>query len=331
MPTRQLNDKIYTGLRSQIEKRFKDDTREAVVTYIEDILKKKRSLDASQRLHIEERLLDEIFGFGPLGPLLRRPDVANVYVEGANCVLVEKILTGGKLRIEKTQTRFENDDHLLDVIGRFLQPLGLSLSEETPFVSGRLPNGSKIFASTKPASLDGPTLSLVCQELRSIDAIPGWTLTYPQKTEKPTVSCNDGNLTLTNETQTSSWMGLWQQFPARAFRGKTLTFTGQINIPASATVATDSGASNIYISAGSRGNKLCAYVRAQLEEKDSRGWQVFHISLTVPPSAIWLSIGLSAIGISELHWQNLDLLIDGRSIGRLTRYRKPRNLNLLLT
>src|SRR5690554_7724343 len=99
--------------------------------------------------------LDEIIGFGPLEPLLDDPQVNDILVNGPNSIFVE---VAGVL--QKAQTRFIDDDHVMRIIRRVLAPLGRRLDESSPMVDARLPDGSRVNAIIPPIALDGPSISI---------------------------------------------------------------------------------------------------------------------------------------------------------------------------
>ncbi|MBC7186079.1 MAG: CpaF family protein, partial [Calditrichaeota bacterium] len=106
-----------------------------------------------------ERLLAEIqhetFGLGPLEPLLADPTVSDILVNGHKQVYVERF---GKL--ERTDTVFKDDDHLLHIIDRIVSQVGRRVDESSPMVDARLPDGSRVNAVIPPLAIDGPALSI---------------------------------------------------------------------------------------------------------------------------------------------------------------------------
>ncbi len=102
-----------------------------------------------------QEVLDEVFGFGPLGPLLRDPSVQRLCVNGPNNVYAER-----QGKFQKTDVFFENARHLRQTIDKIIQPLGLQLDKNCPSVTAHLPNGSPVEATIPPVSIDGATLSI---------------------------------------------------------------------------------------------------------------------------------------------------------------------------
>ncbi len=105
-----------------------------------------------------QSVLDEVFGFGPLSPILRDPAVGDVYVHNASSIYVER---DGKF-IETTET-FESDQHLRQVIDRILHHQGMRLDSDSRVVSCTLPNGSWVITGGRPETHDSPFLMLRCK------------------------------------------------------------------------------------------------------------------------------------------------------------------------
>ena len=98
---------------------------------------------------------DEITGFGPIQSLLADPEISEIMVCGPEQVYIEK---NGKL--EDTQIRFADSDHVMRIITRILAPLGRRVDQETLMVDARLPDGSRVNIAIPPVAVDGPTLTI---------------------------------------------------------------------------------------------------------------------------------------------------------------------------
>ena len=98
---------------------------------------------------------DEITGFGPIQSLLADPDISEIMVCGPEQVYIEK---NGKL--EDTQIRFTDSDHVMRIITRILAPLGRRVDQETLMVDARLPDGSRVNIAIPPVAVDGPILTI---------------------------------------------------------------------------------------------------------------------------------------------------------------------------
>lgn len=112
-------------------------------------------LNSAERLLLIEDVEDEVVGLGPLVPLLRDPTVDDIIVNGASTIYVER---AGML--ERVETRFLDDGHLMNIIQRIVGPIGRRVDEATPFVDARLPDGSRVNIVIPPIALDGPLLSI---------------------------------------------------------------------------------------------------------------------------------------------------------------------------
>lgn len=130
--------------------------RQAVSGLVKEIMAEQRvplNFDEQERIHAD--LLDEVFGLGPLEPLLRDPKISDILVNGKDHVFVEK---GGLL--QKVNTSFRDDRHLMQIIDRIVSRVGRRVDESSPMVDARLPDGSRVNAVIPPLALDGPSLSI---------------------------------------------------------------------------------------------------------------------------------------------------------------------------
>jgi pilus assembly protein CpaF len=110
---------------------------------------------ASERTRLANEVMDEVFGLGPLEPLLQDPTVTDILVNTANLVYVER---GGML--EKTNVVFKDDHHLMHIIEKIVSKVGRRIDESSPMVDARLPDGSRVNAVIPPLAIDGPSLSI---------------------------------------------------------------------------------------------------------------------------------------------------------------------------
>jgi pilus assembly protein CpaF len=162
-------DSKYQELKSRVHHRLFDILD---LSKSEDMTEEKNGEEvvvATQRILAEEgialtkeernRLLrdirDEVFGLGPIEPLLRDPTICDILVNGAQKVYVER---GGK--IEETSVRFRDDAHLMRIIERIVSRVGRRIDESSPMVDARLEDGSRVNAIVPPLALDGPSLSI---------------------------------------------------------------------------------------------------------------------------------------------------------------------------
>lgn len=108
-----------------------------------------------ERAALIDDVMNEITGFGPLQPFLEDPDVDDIVVNGPGSVYVERF---GNL--EEVHARFRDTAHLMNIIQRIVSPIGRRVDESTPYVDGRLPDGSRVHVIIPPVALEGPILSV---------------------------------------------------------------------------------------------------------------------------------------------------------------------------
>jgi len=108
-----------------------------------------------ERTRLVDELTDDVTGFGPLEPLLNDETITEVMVNGPNHVYIER---AGK--IERVESSFLNDEHVLRIIDRIITPMGRRIDEMSPRVDARLPDGSRVNAIVEPLSLVGPVITV---------------------------------------------------------------------------------------------------------------------------------------------------------------------------
>lgn len=130
--------------------------RQAVSAIVKEIIADQRvPLNYDEQERIQADLLDEVFGLGPLEPLLRDAKISDILVNSKDHVFVEK---AGLLT--RVQTSFRDDRHLLQIIDRIVSRVGRRVDESSPMVDARLPDGSRVNAIIPPLALDGPSISI---------------------------------------------------------------------------------------------------------------------------------------------------------------------------
>jgi pilus assembly protein CpaF len=123
---------------------------------VEDLIAAENApLSAGERERLIGEVRHELFGLGPLEPLLADPEVCDILVNSPKKVYIER---RGKL--ELTSVEFKDDEHLMRVIERIVSTVGRRIDESSPMVDARLPDGSRVNAIIPPLSLDGPVLSI---------------------------------------------------------------------------------------------------------------------------------------------------------------------------
>ena len=108
-----------------------------------------------ERLRLVDELVNDVTGFGPIEPFLHDETVTEVMVNGPDHIYIER---AGK--IQRVDTTFLNDEHVLRVIDRIITPLGRRIDETSPRVDARLPDGSRVNAIIEPLSLVGPVITI---------------------------------------------------------------------------------------------------------------------------------------------------------------------------
>jgi pilus assembly protein CpaF len=132
------------------------DARQVVAGIVSEIINNQGvPLSFDEQEQIQADLLDEVFGLGPLEPLLKDPTISDILVNGKDKVFVER---AG--RLQRVDTVFRDDRHLLQIIDRIVSRVGRRVDEASPMVDARLPDGSRVNAIIPPLALDGPSLSI---------------------------------------------------------------------------------------------------------------------------------------------------------------------------
>jgi pilus assembly protein CpaF len=112
-------------------------------------------LNRMERERLIDEVLDETFGFGPLEILLKDPTISDIMINGPHKIFVER-----RGKMEKTDVKFRDNEHLLQIIDRIVSKVGRRVDETSPMVDARLPDGSRFNAIIPPLALDGPTVSI---------------------------------------------------------------------------------------------------------------------------------------------------------------------------
>lgn len=159
---RNLKAEIHRTLLSKLDleklgRVGNDRAREATVRLIQEIFEEDRvPLSAAEKQQLQGELIDEVFGLGPLEPLLRDPTISDILVNRWDKVFIER---SGKL-YPVADTAFRDDDHLMQIIQRIVAKVGRRIDEMSPMVDARLEDGSRVNAIIPPLALDGPSVSI---------------------------------------------------------------------------------------------------------------------------------------------------------------------------
>ncbi len=170
---RKLLDRInLEALSSVASERVRNEVRLAVARLVEE---ERAPLSITEKDRVIEEVLDEVFGLGPLEPLLADPTISDILVTTPALVFVER---AGKLY--RTPVEFKDNAHLLRIIEKIVSRVGRRVDESSPLVDARLPDGSRVNAAIPPVAVDGPLLSIRRfgrDPLRGQDLVANLTLT----------------------------------------------------------------------------------------------------------------------------------------------------------
>jgi pilus assembly protein CpaF len=150
---RKLLDKINLEALASIETQaLRNEVRGALTQLIDA---EQTLLSAVERNQIVAEVLDEVFGLGPIEPLLQDPTISDILVNGYKQIYVER-----RGQLELTGVTFKDDPHLLRIIDKIVSQVGRRIDESTPMVDARLMDGSRVNAIISPLAVDGPILSI---------------------------------------------------------------------------------------------------------------------------------------------------------------------------
>jgi len=150
---RQLLERLNL---SNIDALDRGQVVEEIRKVVHDLLAREAApLNLDEREVLVEQILDEIFGLGPIEPLLQDPGISDILVNTAHQIYIER-----NGRIEKTDVRFKDDRHLMQIIDRIVSAVGRRIDDSSPMVDARLPDGSRVNAIIPPLAIDGPHMSI---------------------------------------------------------------------------------------------------------------------------------------------------------------------------
>lgn len=153
----QIHTKLLNSLSpEQLRTLSKDGVREQIGNVVERIVRdEKLPMTVTERERLIEEVLDEVFGLGPLEPLLKDSTVSDIMVNGHDCIYVER-----NGRLIETSVRFKDQAHVRLIIDRIVSNIGRRIDDSSPIVDARLQDGSRVCAVIPPLSLIGPVLSI---------------------------------------------------------------------------------------------------------------------------------------------------------------------------
>src|SRR5229473_1378780 len=153
----QVHQKLVTSLTpDQLKDLNKESVRGQVGAVVEKlIIDESLPMTLAERERLIEEILDEVFGLGPLEPLLKDPTISDILVNGFDNVYIER---GGQL--QETNVRFKDASHVRMLIDRIVSNVGRRIDDSSPIVDARMSDGSRVCAVIPPLSLIGPVLSI---------------------------------------------------------------------------------------------------------------------------------------------------------------------------
>jgi pilus assembly protein CpaF len=157
----ELKSSVHRDLISRVDlervaNQRDDQTRTQVLSVIQDLVANlKTPLSGRERERLALEVLDEVFGLGPLEPVLQDPSVNDILVNGPRQVYVER---GGIL--EESNIMFKDNAHLMNVIDKIVSSVGRRVDESSPMVDARLADGSRVNVIIPPLAIDGPHVSI---------------------------------------------------------------------------------------------------------------------------------------------------------------------------
>src|SRR3954467_7090175 len=149
----RLVDRLDMNRVSEMDPKTLRDEIRGIVEHLCDT--ENPLLNRNERQRLVNEILDETFGFGPLELLLKDDKIGDIMINGPRKIYIEK-----EGRIQKSEVKFRDSDHLLQIIDRIVSKVGRRVDETSPMVDARLPDGSRVNAVIPPISLDGPSLSI---------------------------------------------------------------------------------------------------------------------------------------------------------------------------
>jgi pilus assembly protein CpaF len=150
---RKLIQKLNLDRLTEVNR---DDVRREVTQILEAlVVGESTPMNLQERERLATEVLDEVFGLGPLEPLLADPTISDILVNTHKRVYVER-----RGILEMTSIQFRDDIHLMSIIDRIVSAVGRRVDESSPMVDARLADGSRVNAIIPPLAVDGPCLSI---------------------------------------------------------------------------------------------------------------------------------------------------------------------------
>lgn len=151
-----VHDEVVHSLDLVASELTEEQFRQQLGPFVTQLLSSHpREMSSEQQQRLLDELPSEMFGIGPLEPLMADPSVSDILVNRHDEIFVER-----NGRLESTEIVFADEDHLLRIIRRIASNVGRRIDEVCPMVDARLPDGSRVNAVIAPLALDGPKLSI---------------------------------------------------------------------------------------------------------------------------------------------------------------------------
>ncbi len=158
----QLKSAVHTVLIQRLDLERLDEIQQTrtgqqqIFVLIQQILGEQGvPLSAVERDRLAQEVLDEVFGLGPLEPLLNDPTISDILVNTYSSVYIER-----RGILEKTNVTFKDNRHLLHIIDKVVSAVGRRVDESSPMCDARLKDGSRVNVIIPPLAVDGPILSI---------------------------------------------------------------------------------------------------------------------------------------------------------------------------
>lgn len=153
----KIHAKLLNSLSvDQLKSLNKDGVREQIGNVLERLVTEESiPMTLIERERLIEEILDEVFGLGPLEPLLKDPAVSDILVNAFDNIYVER-----NGRLQETSVRFKDQTHVRMIIDRIVSNIGRRIDDSSPIVDARLDDGSRVCAVIPPLSLLGPVLTI---------------------------------------------------------------------------------------------------------------------------------------------------------------------------
>lgn len=132
------------------------EMKQTIERLVYRMIEEERAIIPRQEMEaLVRQIINESVGYGPLEALLKEDDITEIMVNSPKEIYIER-----KGRLEKTDVRFKDEQHIRHIIDRIIAPLGRRIDESSPMVDARLHDGSRVNAVIPPISLNGPVLSI---------------------------------------------------------------------------------------------------------------------------------------------------------------------------